>query len=621
MIKRALIIQAFLFAILGLYPAQYVAGEETAPDILVQSTKTGTPIEQMTNAVTIITEDQIRSLRVETVLEVLRHVPALDVVQSGGPGGQTSVFLRGGESNHVLVLIDGVKVNNPTTGAFDAANLTVNGIERIEVLRGGQSPLYGSEAVSGVINIVTKRGQPGGKTSLSVEGGSYSTGGGTLNHSGKGPLWDRMLSLSYVASSGFSKADEDLGNTEPDGHKNTTFSMRLGRPTGVGGRMDLTLRLTDAVADLDDFPTFTDPFQDFPAKQRNKAAVASLAYSGLLTSWWDHRLTVGWARNHRTDQDMAAGDSDVDAQTRQLDWQHTLDIGSDNLVTVGYEYQNDIGKYVTGFGESYDERIVTNSLYVQDQLAALDPLFITAGIRSDGNNRYGRHNTYKVGSSLVLAPWRSRVFGNFATGFRAPSLDDLFFPPFPGFPPSANPDLDPETSRGFEVGVAHDLIPTVASIEAAYFHTNYRDLITFDPSFVLANIESAEITGVEVSGHWTVDPKVTFEGNYTYTSTHDDSTGDQLLRRPRSKGNFAMIFKPERGVDLRVDYRYVGERLDFGATTLSPYSLVTFAASQELSSGPTLFARVDNLFDRDYEEIAGYGVAGRSFYVGFTSKF
>jgi vitamin B12 transporter len=615
-----------LLAILGFGPLRHASGQEDSalpPDIVVQGTKTGTPIEQMTGAVTVITEAEIKSLRVHTVLDVLRHVEALDVVQSGGPGGLTSLFLRGGESNHVLVLIDGVKVNNPTTGAFDAANLSVNGIERIEVLRGSQSPLYGSEAVAGVISIVTKPGRTGTEDSLSIEGGSYSTWSGTLNHSGRGPVWDQMLSLSYLATSGFSKADQDLGNTEPDGYANTSFAARFGRGMGVGGRLDLNLRLTDATADYDD----AFPLADSAAKSRDKAAVTGLTYSGLFTPWWDHRLTLGWARNHRTNQDADAGDSDTDAQTRQVDWQHTLDVGPDNLLTVGYEYQSDIGKYVAGFG-SYDERIVTNALYVQDQLAALDPLFFTAGVRSDGNNRYGRHNTYKVGSSLALAAWRSRLFGNVATGFRAPSLDDLFFPPFPPFPPSSNPDLEPETSRGYEVGLSHDLIPKILNLEATYFHTKYRDLIGFfapDPSdpftVVLGNIDSAAITGVEASTEWTVDPKATIQANYTYTSTHDSSTDDQLLRRPRNKGNLALVFKPERGAQLRVDYRYVGDRLDFGGVTLPGYSLVTLAASHEHASGMTLYVRVDNLFDRDYEEVTGYGTAGRSIYAGFTARF
>lgn len=616
MTRLSLVLILFIVLAIQSVDRAWAQNDSATPDIVVAGTKTGTPIQQMTNAVTVIDEAEIKSLRVHSVLEVLRHVEALDVVQSGGPGGITSLFLRGGESNHVLVLIDGVKVNNPTTGAFNAADLAVNGIQRIEVLRGSQSPLYGSEAVAGVINIVTKSGQKNTEDSLSFEGGSYSTWSSTLNHSNRGPVWDQMLSLAYLASSGFSKADQDRGNTEPDGYANTSFSARLGRGMGVGGRLDLNLRLTDATADYDD----AFPLADSAAQSRDKAAVTGLTYSGLFTPWWDHRLTVGWSRNHRTNQDTDAGDSDTDAQTRQLDWQHTLDVGPDNLLTVGYEYQSDMGRYVAGFG-SYDERIVTNAVYIQDQLAALDPLFFTAGVRSDGNNRYGRHNTYKVGSSLALAAWRSRLFGSYATGFRAPSLDDLFFPPFPPFPPSSNVDLEPEASRGYEVGFAHELIPQIMTLDTTYFRTKYQDLIAFDQSFVLANIDRADITGVEVSTDIFAGPKATIKGNYTYTSTHDSSTDDQLLRRPRNKANLAFIFKPEPGTVLRMDYRYVGDRLDFGGVTTPGYSVVSLAASQEHSSGMTLFVRVDNLFDRDYEEVTGYGTPGRSLYAGLTAKF
>jgi vitamin B12 transporter len=615
--KKGLVLSALVVTIGGCLTHDAFGQERsTPPDILVQGTKTGTPIEQMTGAVTIIDEAEIKSFQVPSVLEVLRRVEALDVVQSGGPGGITSLFLRGGESNHVLVLIDGVKVNNPTTGAFDAAHLTVDGIERIEVLRGSQSPLYGSEAVAGVINIVTKPGRPAAEDSLSIHGGSYSTWGGTLNHSGKGPVWDRMLSLAYSASSGFSKADQDLGNRERDGYASTSFSTRLGRGMGVGGRLDLTLRMTDATADYDD----AFPLADSAAISRDKAAVTAVTYSGLFTPRWDHRLTLGWARNHRTNQDADAGDSDTDGQTRQADWRHTLDVGPDNLLTLGYEYQSDIGRYVAGFG-SYDQRVVTNAVYLQDQLAALNPLFVTVGVRSDGNNRYGRHNTYKVGSSLVLPAWRSRLFGNFSTGFRAPSLDDLFFPPFPPFPPSSNVDLDPETSRGYEAGVAFDLVPSTSTLSTTYFRTDYRDLIAFDASSALANIERAKVSGVEVSTQLIADPRATIEAHYTYTSTYDNSTGDQLLRRPRNKANLALVFNPDPAAHFRVAYRYVGDRLDVGGATLPSYSLVTLAGSHEYAPGATLFVRIDNLFDRDYEEVTGYGTAGRSFHAGLTARF
>ncbi len=587
-----------------------------APDIIVEGTKTGTPARQMTNAFTVIDEEHIKTMRVHSVLEVLRQVEALDVVQSGGPGGLTSLFLRGGESNHVLVLVDGVKVNNPTTGAFNAADLAVNGIQRIEIIRGSQSPLYGSEAVAGVVNIVTKTGRRDADRSLSLEGGSYSTWSGVLNHSNKRAVWDHMLSLAYLASSGFSKADQDLGNSEPDGYANTSFSARFGRGMGTGGRLDLTLRLTDATADYDD----AFPLADSPAKSRDKAAVTGLTYSGLFQPWWDHRLTVGWSRNHRTSQEATFGDSDTDAQTRQVDWRHTLDVGPDNLLTLGYEYQKESGHLTSGFG-AYDEQTVTHAVYMQDQLAALDPLFVTVGLRSDGNNRYGRHNTYKVGSSLALASWRTRLFGSYGTGFRAPSLDDLFFPNFPGFPPSSDPNLDPETSKGYEVGISHDLIPNVMNLDATYFRTDYQDLINFGAAGI-ANIDSADISGVEVSGKLTIAPKAAFQANYTYTGSHDDTTNDQLARRPRNKANLAMVFKPEARTDLRVDYRFVGDRLDVpGGGTTAGYSVVNLASSQEYSSRITFYARIENLFDREYEEVAGYGTAGRSVYLGGTARF
>ncbi len=590
------------------------AQELFTPDLIVEGTKTGTPIEQMTGAVTIIDEATIRALRVPTVGEVLRQVEGLDVVQSGGPGGQTSLFLRGGNSNHTLVLIDGVKVNSPTTGAFDFAHLTVDQIERIEVLRGSQSPLYGSEASAGVVNIITKKGREGANDRVTIEGGAYRTWRTTAVHSDRGPIWDESLSISRWASQGISRASERRGNTEPDGYANTTFSAKLGRGAGVGGRLEVTLRLTDATTDIDDaYPAPTFELSDSPAKSRDKSAVLGASVSTPITPSWDQRLAVGWSRDHGTTTEGSFGNSDIDAQSRQVEWRHTFLAGSDNMVTAGYEHQQRAARY----NADYDEAIVTNSLYLHDQLAAFDPLIFTAAARSDGNNRFGRHNTYQVGSSLMIRASQTRLFGNYSTGFRGPTLNDLFSPS------GSNPNLKPETSRGYEAGLTQTLGPL--TVGGTYFHTRYKNLIVPDPTAPLfvyfpINLDTAFAKGVEGSVEVRAS-KARIQGTYTYTGTRDGSTNAQLLRRPRNKAGVVLAFQPDKDADLRLDYRYVGEREEYGGGTLPSYSLVNLSASRAWTPGVTGFVRVENLFDRAYEEVTGYGTAGRSLYAGLTASF
>jgi vitamin B12 transporter len=582
----------------------------SGPDLVIEGTKTGTPIEQMTGNVTVIDEATIRSMQVPTVSEVLRQVPGLDVVQSGGPGGQTSLFLRGGNSNHVLVLIDGVKVNNPTTGAFDMAHLTVDQIARIEVLPGSQSPLYGSEALAGVVNIITKRGHEGANDHLTLEGGAYRTWRGVLSHSDQGPIWDEALSVSRWSTRGFSKASDRQGNTEPDGYANTTFAARLGRGAGVGGRLDLTLRLTDATTDFDDaFPSPAFRLMDSPARSRDKAVAMGLTRSAPLTSWWDHRISLGWSRDHLTTTESSF-DSDLDAQSRQFEWRHTLSVGPDNLLTAGYEYQSRLA----AIAAAGDQRIVTNALFIQDQLAFFEPFFITMGGRSDGNNRFGRHNTYKIGSSLAPESWRTRVFANYGTGFRGPTLNDLYFPG------ASNPALQPERSNGYEAGLTHSTAGGRLNVGATYFRTYYKNLVKYPPpTYTPVNVATALAKGIEATAEIKAQ-KSRIQAAYTHTGTRDDATNDQLLRRPRNKASLAFIFQPEVGAELRADYRYVGERLDF-ADTLPAYSVVNLAASQAWTPNVTWFARVENLFDRDYEEVTDVGTAGRSVYAGVTANF
>ncbi|MFZ5862853.1 MAG: TonB-dependent receptor plug domain-containing protein [Nitrospirota bacterium] len=609
MIQRVLVLLVLLIFVAFPLPASAQEGPG-APDIVVQGTKTGTPLDQLTNAATIIDEAAIQAMRVPTVLEVLRQVEGLDVVRSGGPGGQTSLFLRGGNSNHVLVVIDGVKVNSPTTGAFDLANLTVDQIERIEVLRGAQSPLYGSEATAGVVNIITKRAATENHDTATIEGGAYHTWRGELTHSLRGPVWDQALSVSRWISRGISSADANLGNTEPDGYANTTFSAKVGRAAGVGGRADLTLRLTDAAADIDDYPPPTYQFGDFPTKLRNRAAVAGLIIATPLSARWDHRLTIGWSRDHGTTVNGASGDTDIDAQSRQVEWQHTLGIGADNLLSVGYEYQTRFAN-VPGAGE---HRLVTNAVYVQDHFAALDPLFITIGGRTDDNNRFGRHNTYKAGAALTIAPWRSRVFGNYATGFRGPSLNDLYYPGY------SNPTLRPEESTGYEAGIHLDPVPGRLAVQATRFRTRYRDLIALDSAYVPQNIASSDVVGAEFSGTWTAAAMATITGTYTVTNAVNGSTGARLARRPHNKGALIWTAHPDEASDLRAQYRVVGSRTD-GGVNLPHYAVVDLSASNRLSSRTNIFIRIDNALNRDYQEVAGYGTPGRSFYAGVTTEF
>lgn len=584
-------------------------GQGTPPDVLVEGTKTGTPLDQMIGGVTILDAEEIRSFHTPSVVEVLRQVEGLDVVQSGGPGGQTSLFVRGGHSNHVLVVIDGVKVNSPTSGAFDLAHLTVDQIERIEILRGPQSPLYGSEAGAGVVNIITTRGREGNRDSLSAGWGSYRTWRGSLSHSDRGPVWDRMLSIARSSSKGISRADARNGNTEPDGYANTTFATRWGRGVGVGGRLDLNARLIDGTTDIDEALPPTYAFADSPGKTRNKLAIVGASLGAPLSPWWDHRLTIGWSRDH-TSPTGSLYLEDIDAQSRQLEWRHTLAIGDDNLLTVGYEYQHRAARY----GSAYDQAIITNSAYLQDQLAAFDPLIVNIALRSDGNNRFGRFNTYRIGSSLAVSSG-TRIFGNYGTGFRGPTLNDLYAPY------GSNPDLEPETSRGYEAGVSHR--QGSLTVGATYFNTRYHDLIAPDPTapffvYLPVNLETAFARGVETTVELRA-PKSRIEASHTYTATRDGSTDDQLLRRPRNKAGLALVFEPDQDSRLRVDYRYVGERLDYGGP-LSPYAVVNLAASQRITDGE-IFLRLENLFDREYEEVAGYGTPGRSLYGGVNITF
>jgi vitamin B12 transporter len=269
-------------------PADDEPSGETPP-VIISATRDEQSLESTTSSATVITAKELAERQITTVGDALQSVVGVDVVRNGGPGGVTNVFLRGANSSQTLVLIDGVPVNNPTVGGFDFADLTTDNIERIEIVRGPKSSLYGSDANGGVINIVTKKGQGPPKATLSIEGGRYATTREAVALVGQSDSVDYSLGLSYERTQGFSRAAD---GTEPDGYQNTTFSSKLGLVVLGDGRLEFTGRLWLAQADLDGFDPITFlPADDPDAAQRTQGLVSAISLQKPLTSWWSQRLT------------------------------------------------------------------------------------------------------------------------------------------------------------------------------------------------------------------------------------------------------------------------------------------------------------------------------------------
>lgn len=608
-------------------------------EIVVTATRGEAELNQVGSSVTVITREEIEQRRMPLVLDLLRSVPALDVVQSGGPGSQTYVGIRGAKSEHTLVLMDGVRMNDPSAmgTAYDFAGLTTDNIERIEILRGPQSTLYGSDAIGGVINIISRRGKgkPGGF--VSAEGGSFGTAVEKAAVSVGTDLARFSLGLSRQDTGGFSSAAEKYGNHEDDGYHATSVSTQLGISPSRIFDVDCIVRYLNAKTDLDNGGGTgqDDPNAIVGSEQ---VFVRGQGRLSLLDDLWEQKFGVSFSsldREYRNDTD-ASHPSDLERSTYHgeslaFDWQHTLRLHDTNTLTLGletreekahsdYYSESSYGPYSSIFPKESDR---ITGYYLQDRINLWDCWFTTLGVRLDDHSRFGAEVTYRFTSSYLVKQSSTRFKGSYGTGFKAPSLYQLYVPVY------GNQALNPEKSSGWDLGVEQALFDGRMQLGATWFSNDFRELIEFDSSASkYFNTARAESYGAEVTAAVTPIDDLTLQAGYTWTKTEDKSTGMELLRRPEHKFSVDANYRFNGKGNVHLGILYIGKRADNDYSTwpasrveLGGYLLVNLAASYDVTRWLQIFARVDNLLDRAYEEVSGYGSPGIGGYGGVKVSF
>lgn len=589
------------------------------PPVVVTATRIEVPRGDVAASVTVIDSEMIETKQWRTVVDALRSVPGLDIAQTGGPGGTASAFIRGGNPAHTLVLIDGVQVNSPTLGQYNFADLTTDNIERIEVIRGPQSTLYGADAVGGVVQIFTKTGSGDLSGNLTMESGSFDSHRETVNLQGSRDGVEYAVSASRFDTNGFSRTQV---GTERDGYENTTVSSRLALNFSKTARLDWNARFSEARSDLDE----SFPIGDNAATQENIAFNSALAFSSQILDVWTHKLSVGFQQEDSKGRDPAdlANFNNFKIETRgqQYEWQHDVDLGAYSHLTLGYEHEILEGQNHSAPG--FDKVLRNNAGYALHQLRVA-PVIFNLGLRHDDNSRFGGKTTYKSEFAYLHDATNSKLRAALGTGFHAPTLNDLYFPGF------GNPDVKPEKSRSFEFGFEQRWMDDAAYFSLTYFQTRVKDLMvfvdqdgdinTFDSR--PENVEKSRIEGWEAETAWPVAPKTTLSLNYTFTDTQNKSTGAELSRRPKHKGSASIAFDPDGGLYLSLDMRYVGKRFNDTAnrTRLSDYTVFNLAGSYDLSQSVQIFGRIENLLDREYQEVQHFGTAGFSAYGGVKVSF
>jgi vitamin B12 transporter len=607
--------------------------------IVVTATRTEQPKLELASSTTLMSFEDLKKAGKETAADALAAVPGLDVVQNGGPGKTADIFIRGANSEHTLVMMDGVEVNDPMSPGrnFDFGHLSLDNIDRIEIVRGPQSTLYGSDAMGGVINIITKKGEGKSRGFISAETGSYGTFREALGVSGGTDTVNYSLEISRLDSKGFSESGEKYGNTEKDGYNNTTLSGSIGFKPAKNLELNLISRYITARNHLDNFAGAggDDPNYITDARQFLLAADSRLS---LLNGKWGQRLGISYNNMRRDLSNPTDRFQPFDSQEGlykgrifKIDWQHNLYLHPTNTVTAGIEYQQEWGEStyswesLWGPGESSfpGKSARTTGFYLQDSIKIQDTFFMTLGVRFDHHDRFGTETTYRIAPALLLKSG-TKLKATYGTGFKAPSLYQLYAPAT-AWGLVGNQNLEPEKCNGWDIGIEQFLFNDRLTISFTYFQNNFEDLILYDFIQGYININQADTKGFEIFMSAGPLRNLTINGSYTYTDATDKETGEQLLRRPKHKANLTFNLRLFKKANANLFIIYVGKRLDlfpYPTITEAPaYTLFNLAASYQLSKNIEVFGRIDNLLDQDYEAVLGYGTPGRSAYIGIKATY
>jgi vitamin B12 transporter len=584
------------------------AGSPALEPVVVTATRTEVPVSDVLESVEILTGDALAMRPAADLGDALRFVPGVEVTRLGGAGQQTSIFVRGTESNHVLVLVDGLRINPGTTGTAAIQNVAPEFVDRVEVVKGPLSTLYGTDAIGGVINIITRAPGPGG--SVQAGGGSYGTSSASFSAGFGDEESGVTLGGAWLESTGFPTQPADDVDRGTDNLSFTASARTTVGAAMVGARAWYASGTTD-------FSQFGTPLdQDFENS-------AFAAFAGFAPSEdWNSRLTAGYATDEIDQNQLGAFDfngiKDF-AHTRRtsLDWQNDVTLSPDASLTAGLLWQDE-DVDAESFDQPYDADTTTGQAYVQGRMTLGRQQLQLAAAYLD-HETFGGHATWNAAWGIGIGDGGVLTLAA-GTGFRAPDATDLY-----GF--GRNPDLDPEESTSFEVGYRQSLGER-QSVSVTAFRNDIDDLIEFfvtDPDTFEGenrNVDSARIDGLEAAWHY-ADDDWSASVAATWQDPRDRVTDERLLRRARE--NYTAAVARRFGAhEIGLDVLYAGERRDFGfpaQTVLDPYTLVNLSARVALGDRFTLLLRAENLFDEDYELASGYDSMGQSFFGALRYEF
>ncbi len=608
------------------------------PEIVVSASRMPLPADEIGSAVTVITGEQLERRQVRVVSDVLRDVPGVAVNRAGPVGALTQLRIRGAEGNQTLVLIDGIEVNNPAGGSeFDFANLLNAEVDRIEVLRGPQSALYGSDAIGGVVNIVTRRPQPGLTLTARGEAGSFTTRDGLLGLGYGGERFFVSATVNRLATNGVSVADAANGNAEDDGYDNTTARLKLGFRPFDNLEIDAVGMLVESEREGDADAAVVNAIDSDDESDTLERYGRIGARLDLFDGAWQHIANASHVENERDFFDRTGAQTFTsEGEKSKLDYQinvlfTTSDIArAEHTVTLAAEREREEQFTESGFAGPNGVDIVNYGYVGEYRIGLWDRLFLSGSLRYDDNDDlFDNESTYRGTAAYLHDPTGTRLHASVGRGVKNPTLFELFgsTPTFTG-----NPNLTAEESLGWDVGVEQALLGDRLIVDVTYFNNRIEDLIQGGGNTAVNLPGTSKIQGIEVTASAEPWPGLRLDAAYTFTDG-EDADGTELVRRARHIASinaghaFALFGKPG---DVNLGFRFNGRQDDIvfdsfspltrRNVTLSSFTLVNLNASYAVADGVEIFARGENLLDDDYQEVFGFGTPGIAGYVGIRIK-
>lgn len=609
-----------------------------APDtIVVTANRSPQPLSRVGQSISIVDSAELARRQTASVVDILRTVPGVSIARNGGIGTATSVFIRGADSDQTVTLIDGVKLNDPSSpgGGFNFGNLLVGNIDRIEVLRGSQSVLWGSQAIGGVINMITRPPTETLAVNLRGEYGYRDAAQLVGNVSGKaGPL-SASVGAGYFRTDGISAFSEARGGTERDGYEN------------YGANANFNLAITDAISidargwysngevGIDGFAPPSFAFGDTVETSSTREIVA---YTGLNAAFLDgrfrNRLGFALTDTRRRNDDRGAETFAGDGRNERLEYQGVFDISDGWQATAGLERETSRFSSSSFGGAATIGRAQIDSIYAQLVATPVTGMTLTGGVRQDDHDRFGGATTFGASGVYTVSATGTTFRASYAEGFKGPSLFQLQS----NF---GNQLLRPERSKGWDAGITQSALGGTFEASVTYFKRDTTDLINFiscvrpltgicvnRPSGTYDNVAQARADGVEVGLALRPVEALRVQANYTYTNAVNRSPGNAnfgklLVRRPQHSTSALVDYSWSFGLTTGATLTHVGASFDNAGNTrkVQGYVLADVRVSYPVTPNIELYGRIENLFDEGYETIFRYGQPGRAGYAGLRLRY